>query len=483
MRLRHASVGFCAVLLLAAPAALAGKPGTWTKLGQSNLDNIDEAALARTADGTLHAAWTIPGHNNGGAGDSVVHDAIAANGVAAPPDPITAGWAAITAVPDLVTLPDGSLRVFFGGIRTTDAGEPNSNMNTATAPAAGGPWNLFSGTTVTADAAYGGDDGAAVLADGTPIVAFGGTGTGAFVHRGLDPTQPNVPLQAQFDGCCGYSPDIAVDSATGVPIVAWYSNATGHLGVFAQSLEPGSGQTTAPPTQMPGSTTVSNGRPSSSQQLSRTPIAARVGGGVYVAYSGGYPTANKALLWRVGAPSSVTLDQGKADHLVGLAAGPEGRLWVFWIQRGSTPTVFARRSNKAATAFGPPVGAGAPAGQQSGFKISGNAQSSALDLIGLFGDTSSQAQWHTQVLPGLAIKASPSALKSRKSTKVAFTVSDPDPVKGATVHAAGRSATTDAKGHASITLGPTSKSSIAVTVTKARYTEGRTSVHVKHAGG
>jgi hypothetical protein len=103
MLLRHASVGFCAVLLLAAPAALAGKPGTWTKLGQSNLDNIDEAALARTADGTLHAAWTIPGHNNGGAGDSVVHDAIAANGAAAaPPDPITAGWAAITAVPPAV---------------------------------------------------------------------------------------------------------------------------------------------------------------------------------------------------------------------------------------------------------------------------------------------------------------------------------------------------------------------------------------------
>jgi hypothetical protein len=144
--------------------------------------------------------------------------------------------------------------------------------------------------------------------------------------------------------------------------------------------------------------------------------------------------------------------------------------------------VFARRSNKAATAFGPTVAAKAPPGQQSGFKIGGNAQSSTLDLVGLFGDMSSQAQWHTQVLPGLTIKASPSTLKSSKSTKVTFTVSDPDPVKGATVHAAGKSATTDAKGHASITLGPTSKSSIAVTVTKARYTEGRTGVHVKHAG-
>ncbi|HMJ37107.1 MAG TPA: hypothetical protein VK501_24595 [Baekduia sp.] len=193
-------------------------------------------------------------------------------------------------------------------------------------------------------------------------------------------------------------------------------------------------------------------------------------------------TANGTLLWRVGAPGSVTLDQGKADHIVGLAADAEGRLWVFWILRGSSPTVFARRSNEAATASGPTVAAKAPPGQQSGFKISGNAQSSTLDLVGLFGDTSSQAQWHTQVLPGLAIKPLPSTLKSSKSTKVSFTVSDPDPAKGATVHGAGKSATTDAKGHASITLGPTSKSSIAVTLTKAHYTEGATRVRVKHAG-
>ena len=401
MRLRYVSVAACAALLLAAPDALAGKPGTWTKLGQSNLTNIDEVALARTADGTLHAAWTIPSSNNGGNGDDLVHAAIAPNGVAAPVNPITTGWATITTVPDLITLPDGSLRVFFGGLRTTTTGDPNSNMNTATAPAAGAPWDLFVGTTVTDDSAYGSDAGAAVLADGTPILSFGGTGAGTFVHRGLDPAQPDVSLQGQFGTCCGYSPDIAVDSVTGGPVVAWYSNATGHLGVFAQALDAGSGQTIGAPTQMPGSTTAFNGTPSSSQQLSRTPIVARAGGGVYLAYGGGYPTTSKALLWRFGAPNSVTIDSRKADHIVGLAADPDGRVWVFWILRaGGTPKVYARRSNKAATAFGPTVAAGAPAGQQSGYRIAGNAQSATLDLVGLFGDISTQAQWHTQVLPG-----------------------------------------------------------------------------------
>jgi hypothetical protein len=318
---------------------------------------------------------------------------------------------------------------------------------------------------VTDDAAYGADDGAAVLKDGTPILAFGGTGTGTFVHRGLDPAQPNQSLQGQFGGCCGYSPDIAVDTKTGVPVVAWYSNATGHLGVFAQSLDPAPGG----PMLMPGSTTLFNGVPNSSQQLSRTPIAARNGGGVYVAYSGDYPTARKALLWRVGSTRSVTLDKRANDHVVSLAADPKGRLWVFWILRGSKPAVYARRSNLAATAFGPTVKAGTPPGQQSGFKIAGSAQSALLDVVGLFGDAAgTQAQWHTQVRPGLAVAAQPSNVKRGHATKVHFTVSDPDPVKGATVHAAGKSATTDAKGHASITL--TGKAT--ARATKSGYTSG-----------
>jgi hypothetical protein len=478
MRLRHAIAAVCAALLLTAPPALAGKPGQWTRLGQGAVDNIDEVALTRTGDGRLHAVWTIPGHNGGR--DRLVHAGIAPNGAAGPVDTIAADWAGITAVPDVVTQADGSLRVFFGGQRTGTTNEPNGNMNTATAPAAGAPWSLFVGTIVTGAAAYGGDVGATVLPDGTPLVAWGGTGGGAFVHRGLDAGQPNVALQAQLGGCCGYSPDVAVDTASGIPTVAWYSNATSRLGVYAQTLDPNTGQPTSPAAKMPGSTTTYNRRQESSQQLMRTPIVARAGGGVYIAYSGGYPTTTKALLWRVGAARPVTLDSRKADHLVSLAADPDGRLWVFWILRdGPRQTVFARRSNEAATKFGPTVSAGAPPRQQTGYKISGSAQRGPLDLVGLFARTGRPGQWHTQVLPGLAIDASPATVKSNRSTKVTFVVTDPDPVKGAKVSAAGKSATTDTKGRATITLGPTSQRKIAVTVTKSGYTTGRTSVRVR----
>ena len=474
MPIRRAWIAVLAALLVAAPAASAGGPGRWTQLGEANLANIDEAALARTPDGVLHAVWTIPAANN----DTLVHAAIAPNGAASPPNVIQTGWAAISSVPDLVATPDG-LRVFFGGIRTTNSGETNDNMNTATAPASGATWDLFPGTVVKSDSAYASDSGAALLGDGTPLLSWGGTGAGVFTHRGLDQGTPNFPLQGQLGGCCGYSPDIAVDTKNGDAFVVWYSNATDKLGVFAQSLDPATGTPSGAPTQMPGSTTLFNERQASSQQLQRTPIAARAGGGVYVAYPGGYPTTKQVRLWRIADSKSAVLATSKSDHVVSLAAAPDGRLWVFWIERSSSPQVFAIRSNKSATKFGPAVKLSPPKGQQSAFKIDGNAQAGALDLVVLFGSVSAQAQWHTQILPGLALTASPSKIKGSTSTAVKFTVSDPDPVKGAKVSAGGKSATTDSGGHATIDLGPTKAKSMKATAKKAGYTSGSVKVKVK----
>jgi hypothetical protein len=475
MPIRLAWFAAFAAALVLAPTAVAGSPGKWTQLGAANLQNIDEAALARTPDGTLHAVWTIPAANN----DSLVHDAIAANGSASAPDTITGGWAAIEPVPDLVASASG-LRVLFGGIRSTDPNEPNSNMNTATAPVSGAPWDLFPGTVVKGDSAYGADAGAALLGDGTPLLSFGGTGTGTFVHRGLDPATPNFPLQSQLGGCCGYSPDVAVDTKSGAPFVVWYSNATGKLGVFAQSLDAGTGTPSGAAVQMPGSTTKFNGNMESSQQLQRTPIAARAGGGVYVAYPGGYPTTTQVRLWRIADSKSAVLATSSHDHIASLAAAPDGRLWVFWVERSAKPQVFARRSNKSATKFGPAVKVSPPKGQQSAFKIDGDAQAGRLDLVVLFGNSAGQqAQWHTQILAGLTLSASPQRIKQGKTTAVEFTVKDPDPVEGAKVSAGGRSATTDKKGHATITLHPARGESIKATVTKPGYSKGSAKIKVK----
>src|SRR3954451_15073266 len=102
MSMRTILLALFAALLLAAPAANAGGPGQWTRLGDENLANIDQAALARTPDGVLHVVWTIPAASN----DTLVHAAVAANGSAAAPNVIQSGWAAISSVPDVLATPE-----------------------------------------------------------------------------------------------------------------------------------------------------------------------------------------------------------------------------------------------------------------------------------------------------------------------------------------------------------------------------------------
>jgi hypothetical protein len=475
MPIRRAFLAVLAAALAAAPTAFAGSPGKWSQLGQANLGNIDEAALARTADGTLHVVWTIPAPNN----DTLVHDAVGPNGVVAPPNVITTGWATIDPVPDVLATSTG-LRVLFGGIRTTNSTEPNQYMNTATAPPSGASWDLQIGSVVTGDAAYGSDVGAALLPDGTPLFAFGGTGSGVFSHRGLDPSTPDFQLQSQLGGCCGYSPDVAVDQKSGAAFAVWISNATNNIGVFAQSLDPSTGAPAGAPAKMPHSSTVFNGVDSMNQQLQRVPVAARAEGGVYAVYPGDYPTTRRVFLWRIADSKSSVVGFSNFDHVANIAADPLGRLWAVWAERSSPPQVFARRSNLAATRFGPAVKVAIPKGQQSVFKIAGNAQSGPLDVIALLGSsTGTQAQWHTQILPALDLSASPAKINGAKTTAVKFSVSDPDPVKGAKVSAGGKSATTDAKGRATIDLGPTKAKSIKATAKKAGYTSAAEKLKVK----
>jgi hypothetical protein len=231
---------------------------------------------------------------------------------------------------------------------------------------------------------------------------------------------------------------------------------------------------------MPGSTTLFNGAQETSQQLQRVPVAARGGGGVYVAYPSGYPTTNQVRLWRIADSKSAVLATSKSDHIVNLAGTLDGRLWVFWVER-STNEVFARRSNKTATSFGPAVKVKAAPGQQSAFKIDGNAQGTGtLDVVVLFGGSNGQqAQWHTQFLPGLSLTSSKSKINGGKTTAVKFTVKDPDAVKGVKISAGGKTATTDGGGHATINLGPTKAKKITATAKKTGYTTASIKIKVK----
>jgi len=138
-------VAALAVLTLAA-SAQAGPPGQWTRL-PGTVINFAEPGLARTADGVLHVVYV---RKNGTKSD-LVHVAVSPAGKVGAGSVALGGWSAM-AHPDLLRMPDNTLRAFFGGIRSTSQGETNNALNTATAPAAGSPWTLQPGRAATSAA-------------------------------------------------------------------------------------------------------------------------------------------------------------------------------------------------------------------------------------------------------------------------------------------------------------------------------------------
>jgi len=174
--------------------------------------------------------------------------------------------------------------------------------------------------------------------DGTPISAWGTT-LGTRVHFGTNPHQSDVTVQTP---CCGYSPDVAVDTG-GQAYVGWYSNADNEAGPYVQAVSPGG--LVGGKLHVLGSATADRKHALSIDQ--RAAIVARAGGGVYVGYGSGYPTFTTVNIWRVGsaAPSIRIAARGAQD--VNLAAGPDGRLWLMW---HTSDRLNLARTNRAAHA-------------------------------------------------------------------------------------------------------------------------------------
>lgn len=439
-------VAVIVVLLFAASPAEAAP---WKQVTASGGSNIDQVGLLRTADGTLHVAWH---HPTGPNTEDLLHTTIAADGTVGATVPIVSAWATLSN-PALVAGP-GGIRVFFGGIHTTDPAETNQEMNTALSADGGATWILQPGSVVPIGAqSYASPVSAAALPDGTPLQAFAGT-LGTWVHAGLLPVTANFNYQPPL-GNYGYDPGIAADGA-GQAVMAWYSNATGHLGVFSQSVA-ADGSPVGSAANMPGTSNMGVG------QLGRTPIVARSGGGFYVASATGYPSLNRVRLWQVGSTSKLIATTNRTGSTTAtVAAAADGRVWVAWKDdTGSKPHLLARRSNKAATAFGAAVDAGAPKGAASLYRVDAIAAGDSLDVFGVFGigTSSSASTFHSRILPGLSLVAKPTTIHRDKAATVTFTVLDAgDPVSGAKVSARGGGATTSATGKATLKLTSTGRS-------------------------
>jgi hypothetical protein len=463
MKLRTFAV-LIGVLACAAPSA--GAAG-WQRVTTVDGASSDQVGLVRAGTGDLHVAWHHPTGPNTA---DLLHTLITSTGGLGATQPIQSGWTGFTN-PALVIDATG-IRAFWGGIRTTNAEEPNQDLNTAVS-GDGISWALQPGSVVQRGTqAYGSSISATVRADGSTLQTWAGT-LGTWAHVGLTPATANHDYMAST-GQYGYDSNLATDTA-GRTVMAWYSSAAAKLGVLAQDVA-ADGSPVGSAAVMPQTGAMKFG------MQGRTPLVARPGGGFYVAYPTGYPAAKSARLWRVGAGASTEFAtlSGSGNQPVTLAANADGRLWVVWVDnRGGRPTVFARRSNPGATRFGATVSGGQVKDSAATYRLDASSLLGTVDVLASFsiGTTSKAATFHRRLEPGLTVTASPARLRRGVLQSVRFTVSDAgDPVTVARVTAAGKRGTTNSAGRVTIKLAGRSTTARA---TKAGYVAATTRLTVR----
>ena len=453
------------LLACATPSAGAAD---WKRVTTTDGASSDQVGLVRDGTGVLHLAWHHPTGPNTA---DLMHTSIGPDGGLGATNAIQTGWTGFTN-PALVVEP-GGIRAFWGGIRTTNSDEPNQDLNTALS-ADGVTWQLQPGTVVQRGAqAYGSSISATVRPDGGTLQTWAGT-LGTWAHAGLTPEAPNHDFMASI-GQYGYDSNLASDQA-GRTVMAWYSSAAAKLGVLAQDVA-ADGSPVGSAVAMPQTGGMKSG------MQGRTPLVARAGGGFYVAYPTGYPAMKSARLWRVGSGTSTEFARlsGSGSQPVALAADAGGRLWVAWVaNRSGRPTVFARRSNPAATRLGARVSGGRVEDSAAAYRLDASTHLGTVDVLASFsiGTTSSAATFHRRLLPGLTLAVSPARISRGDGRQsVRFTVSDAgDPVAGARVTVAGRSMTTNVSGRASFRLAPRATTANA---TKAGYVRATARVSVR----
>jgi len=445
MGLRRFAAAVLVFGLALAASASAGSPGQWTRL-PGTVVNFAQPGLARTSEGVLHVLYV---RKNGTKSD-LVHVAVSPTGNVGHDSVVLGGWSAI-AHPDLLRMPDNSLRAFFGGIRSAAAGDDNDALNTATAPATGAKWTLQEGRAAQALYAYATTvTGAGLAKDGTPISTWSGT-PGLGYHYGVDPTDADGKIPQS--GCCLYNPDIGVDATSGQAWLGFSSNESASPGLFVNAIgrtAPQGGRKLAP-----GSVTGKN----FGQPLNRTPITGRIGAaGVFLVYGQGYPTWKTVAVWRVDSAKPQIVIKADGMKHANVAAAPDGRLWLMFERSG---TIYAARTNRTATKVGA-ANALKPPGSKTVYQLGGEGSAGPLDLIANDG----QGFWHQQVQPKLSLTAS---VRAAAGTRViVFRVLDAgDPVGGATVKAGGKTLKTAANGTATLRNAPAGR--VKATAAKAGY--------------
>jgi hypothetical protein len=204
-------------------------------------------------------------------------------------------------------------------------------------------------------------------------------------------------------------------------------------------------------------------------------IAAPSGGGVYAAYT---PDGTKVWLLRFGGqPKTVPVPKGVQVLTAGLAAGPQGRLWIFY---GNQQNTYVTRTSKGVSCFEPVHQVKTPSNAQY-FRLEGEGSAGPLDLFTdiTVNGTTQDGSYHQQVKPVLSLAVTKQAVRNKKGKIIAIRVTVRvldacDGVAGATVTGLPvRSRKSSANGSITFTVLPGKHGVFGLTAKKAGYVKAR----------
>jgi hypothetical protein len=447
-------VALCAAAaLFALSAGVAGAKVVAKRITAVSVSVDPNYGMARMGDGSLHLLLPTTVANNAVNGLAAV--SISPSGKVGTLVQALSGWQ--PSIPGLTVLPNGSLQGVFGsispgpnsvsslwGINSTDGGQtwsaPTDVKNTSNVPE-----SLAYGSNITAQ-----------TAKGVPILTIPQAGNLVIQSGlGLGSTNYQVPTNSSDNSIVDVGS--ALNEATGQVVASWQSLATPG-GLFLEAVSPTAGAAQL----VPG------------QRRSAEVIAGRdTGPGVFGAYS---PDNAHVRLLRYGGGSIAVGKLGAVTaKVMGVATGPDGRIWVMWGDDSGTGPVALTRSNKAVNRFEPIQQITSNA--FSLYRLSGDGRLGPLDLlIDEIPDTKGPVVpdvFYARVLPELSASVSVKTLKKKGKVtghQVEVKVADAgDAVKGAKVSLAGKSAKTNAKGLAKLKFGAGTTGKHKLKVTAAGY--------------
>ena len=400
------SLAVASAAVVAALSAHAAAPGGWTQIAHQHNGARPNLGLARGKDGTLHVLWAGPAR---APFTSILDSPVSRSGAVGRPQPVLSGWAGVHP-PTAVAAPDGAIHMVVSGSKTPSNSDPYSGLNEVVGP---GAWKLgahaYGSAPITE--ASNADVRVAMLKTGQ-LVSVWESAASMLMQTGVDPGTAPQKLTPS-----GASPVVAVDQRTGEAVIA-YDEIDNGKDYFRRIL-PSLGA----PQLFP------------SARLDAPQIAARLGGGVYTAYT---PDGVRVWLLRFGGrPASVPTPKGVRVLSAGLAPGPEGRLWVFY---GDEKSTYVTRTSKTVSGFEPVQKLTSPPNTVQYFRLEGEGSTGPLDLLAdvtVDGKTK-DGSYQRHVLPLLSLAVGKKAAKNKKGAVIGVRVSvrvldAGDGVKGAVV--------------------------------------------------